>query len=167
MNINVGGGAIVDFNTAGSFNPADATTYYFGGFPGLAPSTSATSRKLWMPRAGVIRAVYGNIVYLGAGSNEASTLSLRLNDTRFAGAKAAQLGEVARLKNIRTPGGFVIPVSHYLHHLSRTGAAADLPAQLADATFARDAAGRTRWLANVRATIERTAIDAQLVRDVH
>jgi hypothetical protein len=81
VNINVGGGAIVDFNTAGSFNPADATTYYFGGFPGLAPSTSATSRKLWMPRAGVIRAVYGNIVYLGAGSNEASTLSLRLNDT--------------------------------------------------------------------------------------
>lgn len=91
---------------------------------------------------------------------------LKLADTRFAGAKAAQLGEVNRIGGLDTPGGFVIPLSYYRAHLVASGAAADLPAKLADPGFAQDTAQRVRWLQAVREAIERHPVDAALVREV-
>lgn len=44
--------------------------------------------------------------------------NLTLKDATFAGAKAAQLGEVKRADSkIETPGGFVIPLAYYFSHL--------------------------------------------------
>lgn len=62
------------------------------------------------------------------------TCALRLDDTAWAGAKAAQLGEVCGA-GVPTSRGFVIPVHHYLAHLERNGidaSAASLRARFAD-----------------------------------
>lgn len=91
---------------------------------------------------------------------------LRLKDTRFAGAKAAQLGEVARLKKVTTPGGFVIPVAHYLAQVSACGALTALAERTADPAFIADAGVRGTWLAQVRAAIENHPVDPQLVAQV-
>ncbi len=91
---------------------------------------------------------------------------LRLKDTRFAGAKAAQLGEVARLKGLTTPGGFVIPVAHYLAQVKASGALDGLASRTADAAFAADSKLRAEWLAQVRAAIENHPVDPQLVEQV-
>jgi rifampicin phosphotransferase len=91
---------------------------------------------------------------------------LHLADTRFAGAKASQLGEVMRLGDLITPGGFVIPLSYYLDHLRATGAAADLAAQLADPAFNEDTVRRAHWLASVRAQIAGRPVDPGLVKRV-
>lgn len=91
---------------------------------------------------------------------------LRLDDARFAGAKAAQLGEVSHIGGLQTPGGFVIPLSYYLAHLQASGAAGDLEEQLRGESFAADAAQRVRWLDSVRAAIQKHPVDAALVRMV-
>ncbi|HEY8994336.1 MAG TPA: PEP/pyruvate-binding domain-containing protein, partial [Lacunisphaera sp.] len=92
--------------------------------------------------------------------------TLRLRDARFAGAKAAQLGEVERLGDMTTPGGFVIPLAHYLTHLKKSAAVNDLAARLADPAFARDAGIRAQWLAEVREAIMRCPVEPGLVRQV-
>jgi len=92
--------------------------------------------------------------------------TLRLADTRFAGAKAAQLGEVTHIAGLSTPGGFVIPLSYYLQHLSATHATAELAAKLAAPAFAEDSATRARWLAGVRDAIQQRPVDAALVANV-
>lgn len=64
-----------------AFNPADATTYHFGAFPTLTPGPAA-NRKLYIPRAGTIKRI--DLVFVNTttdGSNEQSTVSLRLNNT--------------------------------------------------------------------------------------
>ncbi|MDQ5980955.1 MAG: rifampicin phosphotransferase [Verrucomicrobiota bacterium] len=92
--------------------------------------------------------------------------SLRLKDTRFAGAKAAQLGEASRIKGLRTPGGFVIPVAHYLAQVSACGALDGMAARSADTAFAADAKVRAGWLEQVRTAIEAHPVDPQLVEQV-
>ena len=64
------------FNNA----PADATTYYFGPNFGLVFTTTAQRRKVFIPRSGLITRVdlFFNFI---AGSNETSSIYLRLNDT--------------------------------------------------------------------------------------
>ena len=91
---------------------------------------------------------------------------LHLADTRFAGAKAAQLGEVNHIGGLNTPGGFVIPLSYYLDHALALGVAAGLANQLADPAFAEDVARRARWLESVRASIQKRGVDPVLIRRV-
>ena len=91
---------------------------------------------------------------------------LELKDARFAGAKAAQLGEVMHIGALNTPGGFVIPLSYYRAHLGASRATADLAAKLQDATFASDSAARAQWLEQVRAALQRQPVDPALVSAV-
>ncbi|WP_157070388.1 PEP/pyruvate-binding domain-containing protein [Sandaracinus amylolyticus] len=91
---------------------------------------------------------------------------LRLPDAAFAGAKASQLGEVCSLGNIDTPGGFVVPVAHYLEHLGDSGIVHGLPQMLADPTFRGDATVRARQLAQVRAMIQSAGVEPRLVQEV-
>lgn len=91
---------------------------------------------------------------------------LKLTHTRFAGAKAAQLGEVMHIDGLATPGGFVIPLSYYLDHALAAGVPQDLAAQLADPAFAEDTARRARWLESVRNSIEKRGVDPVLIKRV-
>lgn len=90
---------------------------------------------------------------------------LHLEDADTVGAKAAQLGEVCSLRgDVRTPGGFTIPFHHYLTHLENAHADALITAFLAapPATGAE----RATALEAIRASIEGTAMEAALVRQV-
>jgi hypothetical protein len=91
---------------------------------------------------------------------------LELADTRFAGAKAAQLGEVAHIDGLSTPGGFVIPLSYYLDHVLALSLPADLAKQLSDPAFAEDVARRAHWLESVRESIQKREVDPLLVKRV-
>ena len=62
------------------FNPADATTYYFGAFSETAPTTAAATRRIYIPRAGTIKTA-DIMMNCAVGSNETSTLYLRKNNT--------------------------------------------------------------------------------------
>jgi len=67
----------------GSFAPADATTYYVSSTRlATLPTTSGGSTRLYIPKAGTIKAAYGTINVAGTlSSGEDSTVAIRLNDT--------------------------------------------------------------------------------------
>ena len=70
-------------------NPADATTYYFGAFPSIALSTTATASSIYIPRAAVLTGAKVEIFAGGGGGAETSTLSFRLNNTTDTALSAA------------------------------------------------------------------------------
>lgn len=62
--------------------PADSTTYYFGNAPAAAIDTNATWYRVYVPKAGTIKAVYGNLHTAGtSGSTENSSIYVRINNT--------------------------------------------------------------------------------------
>lgn len=64
------------------FSPADNTTYYFGAFPGLAPSVVADVRRLYIPKTGTIKVVQIFVYTNGTnGSADNTTITLIVNNT--------------------------------------------------------------------------------------
>lgn len=81
-----GGGAAVGYtlmfygNTQSA--PTDATTYYFGNAPGAPIDTNATWYRVYVPKTGTIKAVYGNLHTGGAsGTGESNSIYVRINNT--------------------------------------------------------------------------------------
>lgn len=75
-------GYALQFAEPPSLNPADATTYFFGGQPSLAAVTTADVARITIPRAGTVRRIDLSARILGvAGTTETSTISFRLNNT--------------------------------------------------------------------------------------
>lgn len=60
-------------------NPADATTYYFGVMGNL--STGPVTRNIYVQKSGTITKVSSAFICTTAGSNETSSLYLRVNNT--------------------------------------------------------------------------------------
>jgi hypothetical protein len=92
--------------------------------------------------------------------------SLSMRDVAFAGAKASNLGEAARLPGIEVPPGFVVPMYFFAQHLERNGIRADVDAMLADSEFQADAGVRAERLAALRARITAAPVDPALVSEV-
>jgi len=129
----------------------------------LQPADPAKAQEFWRSR----RPRKVRVPELDAAETRLVEVStLRLKDTRFAGAKAAQLGEASRLKGVTTPGGFVIPVAYYLAQIRASHALDGLAGHLADPAFTADASVRGQWLAQVRASIESHPVDPALVTQV-
>jgi hypothetical protein len=82
------------------------------------------------------------------------------------GAKAAQLGDVCEIFPNATPGGFVIPVNHYLAHLHSAHVFDAIPAMLTDVQFVNERAVRAERLSELRHTIETASIDPRLIARV-
>ncbi|MDP3276833.1 MAG: PEP/pyruvate-binding domain-containing protein [Deltaproteobacteria bacterium] len=97
-----------------------------------------------------------------------SVSDLRRTDVRIAGAKAAQLGEVARIRNggFRVPPGFVVPFSAYLAHMRSDGIQAELQGYLRSTAFSDNPEARQQALTNLRAHIRRAPVDPALLRAV-
>ncbi|MFO0561980.1 MAG: PEP/pyruvate-binding domain-containing protein [Polyangiales bacterium] len=96
---------------------------------------------------------------------------LRRTDTRIAGAKAAQLGEVARInggapQGFRVPPGFVVPFSAYLAHLRNNRIDAALNGYLRNPAFNDNPQAREQALSNVRQRIRTAPVDPALLRSV-
>lgn len=69
-------------NSVSGFSPADATTYFIGSLFTQDPSTSAGTRRIYIPKAGTITVVELFTRTTGAaGTTETSTISIRLNNT--------------------------------------------------------------------------------------
>jgi phosphoenolpyruvate synthase/pyruvate phosphate dikinase len=85
---------------------------------------------------------------------------------RFVGAKAAQMGKLARLDGLATPGGFAIPFSAYQSHLEAAGLDAEIEAMLTDSAFVRDARVRSIRLATLRAAIQRHPVRGDVLARV-
>jgi phosphoenolpyruvate synthase/pyruvate phosphate dikinase len=86
-------------------------------------------------------------------------------DARVYGAKAANLGEIARarLRGVKVPAGFAVPFSAYAAHMKRHGLDAQLERLLADPRFAADARHRKESLAALRAKIVAAELDPDLL----
>ena len=89
--------------------------------------------------------------------------SIRLEDGRFAGAKASQLGEVCGIEGIETPGGFVVPFAYYRDHLARHTLLGEIQAMHADGAFRSDRQARAARLAALRTSIEAGEVTPALV----
>lgn len=63
-----------------NFNPADATTYYWGGLFPAAPGTTDGTRRIYIPRGGTLKRIYLTFT-CAPGSSETSTLYVRVNST--------------------------------------------------------------------------------------
>lgn len=62
-------------------SPADGTTIYFGN-PSAGTAASVLNQRIYIPKTGVIRKVFLMFANTGTlGTNEASTLSVRVNNT--------------------------------------------------------------------------------------
>lgn len=85
---------------------------------------------------------------------------------RIVGAKAAQMGRLARLDGLATPGGFAIPFSAYRDHLAAAGLDAEIEAMLTDSAFVRDARVRSIRLAALRAAIQRHPVRGDVLARV-
>jgi hypothetical protein len=98
-----------------------------------------------------------------------------LDDLPVVGAKAAQMGELARVESsdlgcwgpIPRPSViYAVPVVHSLEHFEASGARALLDTWRAKPTFATDPTVRSEGLAAVRAAILNHPADAGLVADI-
>ncbi|MCA9606894.1 MAG: hypothetical protein KC619_14910, partial [Myxococcales bacterium] len=90
------------------------------------------------------------------------TCELRLADTAWAGAKAAQLGEVCSA-GVPTSAGFVIPVHHYLAHLADHHVDASAATLRAAPRFTEDGHARGAALEALRGRIEAAEVDPALL----
>lgn len=75
-------GYVLSLHSNNTGSPSNATTYYFGADATWHSHTASKAvTRMYVPKAGTIKSVYGGF-YVGApGSAETFTLNLRLNDT--------------------------------------------------------------------------------------
>ncbi len=93
--------------------------------------------------------------------------TLRYGDVSTAGAKAAQLGELAAIGgSVVVPRAFAIPFHTYLTHLRSAGIDAMIRDARSRADFRDDPQVRDRVLADVRARIRAAPVDAAAVERV-
>lgn len=62
------------------FSPADATNYYVGAISQIT-GTTADINRIYIPKSGIVKAVYVYFHNGSAASNEASTVYLKINST--------------------------------------------------------------------------------------
>jgi hypothetical protein len=66
--------------SSNGLSPADGTTYYTGSIFGAVASSTAATRRVYIPRSGTITRI-DLFMVCATGTNEQSTISLRLNNT--------------------------------------------------------------------------------------
>lgn len=131
----------------------------------VTAATQADAERAWASR----RPANAFTPELDERFSELRALSdLRRTDTRIAGAKAAQLGEVARLRapGFRVPPGFVVPFHYYLQHLRTNRIEAQLNGYFRTPAFNDNPQAREQALNNIREAIRRAPVDPALLRQV-
>lgn len=92
----------------GSLSPTASTTYFWGSAYNGAPSTTAALARLIVPKTGVIRRIdLFTVNAVRDGSNESSTLSLRVNnttDTQLSNTLSYNLGTAPSARTIAFTG---------------------------------------------------------------
>jgi hypothetical protein len=93
---------------------------------------------------------------------------MRSKNADVYGAKAANLGEIARaaINGVVVPRGFGVPIFYFAQHMRRHGLDKRVDALLADPKFAADAAYRKAKLTELRAAIVAAPVSEDLSRAV-
>jgi hypothetical protein len=130
----------------------------------LVPATQADAERAWesmRPRSTSLPALSPT----DPGLPELARL--RRGDLGVAGAKAAQLGELAAIGGaVAVPRGFVIPFAAYLAHGQRSGATVLRDVMLADAAARSDPDRRAEQLRLLRERIATAPVDPALLAAV-
>jgi hypothetical protein len=130
----------------------------------VTPAARDDAEKAWAARAP------GRKLHLKLDSKDHGLPALKEfkgSDVSIVGAKAAQLGELARfLSPSLLPRAFALPFRAYLSHLQRSGADLELKRMLADPSLGRDPQKREQALANLRKKITDSTVDLELVRAI-
>jgi hypothetical protein len=77
---NGGGFAAQGRLATAALNPVAGTNYYGGGAASAALSTTVQSRRLYMPKAGTIKACYGYFFQTASASGNTGTLAINVNN---------------------------------------------------------------------------------------
>jgi hypothetical protein len=77
---NGGGYAARGTLATAALNPVAGTNYYGGGAASAALSTTVQSRRVYMPKAGTIRACYGYFFQTASASGNLGTLAINVNN---------------------------------------------------------------------------------------
>lgn len=83
------------------------------------------------------------------------------------GAKAAQLGALARIEGIATPRGIALPFAAYLRHAEAAGVPKQLDALLAGSEFTRNPALRAERLNELRTRLLTQPVEPALLHDLY
>jgi hypothetical protein len=76
-----GNGYVLNGGAANQATTTDSQTMYWGSLPSLAPTTTAGNTRIYIPKAGTIRAAQVFVHAATAGSAEAWVMNIRLNNT--------------------------------------------------------------------------------------
>ena len=90
-------GYTINGYAANAATTTDGQTIYFGGTPAVAPSTTGGNHRLYIPKAGAIKAAYVYANAATAGTNEAWVANIRLNNTTDTQIQSLSLSNVNRL----------------------------------------------------------------------
>lgn len=92
----------IAFGTTAVHNPADTTVYYFGR-PGLAVSTTADTRRVYVPLGGTLIAAHVSMhAGTAVGTNENVTMDVRINNTTD--VSIATVGAATAYRNFANTG---------------------------------------------------------------
>ena len=79
-----GGGYTLQGSLAtADFNPASATNYYGGDSLGSTTSTTAQSRRIYIPKTGTIKTCYGFFAQTAQPFSSAGTLNVNVNNGAY------------------------------------------------------------------------------------
>jgi len=72
------------------FSPVAGTTYYGGGAANANSTTTAATKRLYIPKTGTIKSCYGFFNQTASVSGNTGTLNIRLNNTTDTAVGSAQ-----------------------------------------------------------------------------
>lgn len=119
-----GGGYSLRGTLAGATsNPAGATSYYGGASNSTYITTTADTRRIYIPKAGTIKSCYGFFNQIGSTSGNTGTLYIRLNDTTDYQVGTAQAHNVTNTVYSSTSLSIEVTQGNYIEFrwLSPTG----------------------------------------------
>jgi len=130
----------------------------------ITPAKRADA-ELWWDRRRPRNITYPQLIPDNIGLPDVDII--RLHDIGMVGGKAAHLGEVAQIDPpVNIPGGFVVPVHHYLNHLNKNGIQDLISKLLSDPSLEQDQVLLTKRLEAIQRVIKSMPIPDKLLADM-
>lgn len=102
-----------------SYNPPDTTPFYFGGFPSVAPSTTAALRRIYFSAVDSVLITECNFVIVtnSVGSNESIAFAIRVNNTTDYALSSSSITATTTVipnTSLNSGAGITVPAGQYI-----------------------------------------------------